>query len=65
MSWMDWIARILYTIAVILIGMVIGAQWSMRDTRIELNELRKKVVFLEKIKINDKGDIIVIEKGDR
>jgi len=65
MSWMDWIERILYTIAVILIGMVIGAQWSMRDTRIELNELRKKVVFLEKIKINDKGDIIVIEKGDR
>ena len=65
MSWMDWIKRILYTIAVILIGMVIGAQWSMRDTRIELNELRKKVVFLEKIKINDKGDIIVIEKGDR
>jgi len=65
MSWMDWIERILYIIAVILIGMVIGAQWSMRDTRIELNELRKKVVFLEKIKINDKGDIIVIEKGDR
>jgi len=61
---MKWIERILFTISVLLIGAVIGSQWALRDNRKELSELRDKVTFLERIQVNNNGDVIIVRKGE-
>jgi len=59
MNWMDWKERVLYTIAVLLIGTVIGAQWHMRDTRKKVATLENRIEYLESMKIDNAGDVVV------